>query len=130
MANGIIRYGEEWHEALSSAALKSGEEVLFRDESILIQGESALKNDWFLTVTNRRLIVSKVGHWKAFFINFIFGQFGKKYLNRKPVYEIPLASLTASDLQGNSVVMTTENGETVTYSSTNKTMMQTLADFV
>ena len=130
MANGIIRYGEDWNEALSSAALRSGEEVLFKDEDILIEGENALKNDWFLTVTNRRLILSRVNHWKAFFITFTFGQMGKRSLNRKPVYEIPLASLVSSDLKGKSVVITTQNSETVTYSSANKTLMQTLADFV
>ena len=130
MENGIIRYSEDWNEALSSAALKSGEEVLFRDESVLIEGESVTKNDWFLTVTNRRLILSKANHWKSFFATFAFGMLGKKSLKKKPAYEIPLASLVSSDLQGKSVVITTRNGETVTYISIHKKLLQTLSDFV
>lgn len=111
--------------------LNDGEVIAVKASKVLVLDETEKKGwkkgEWYLTMTNQRFVISKVGNrfWDRMgrglamsggaLTALLYGLVSDSLTKGIPVYAIPFQSIVSCNLEGSHLTVTTKDGNTFGY---------------
>ncbi len=114
---GIVALSEDKNMAQEKGNMRAGEMMLLEASQVLMEGNNAFKLDWYITMTDQRFILSKIGHWKAAFLVGMFGMIAGPAMKKAiPAYEIPFNHISSVRMADKTrLIIRTKDGKEHTY---------------
>lgn len=128
---GAIAFSLNPKVAKKEWKLNDGEVIAVKASDVWVLDETEKKGrkkgDWYLTMTNQRFVISKVGNgfWNALghglamqggaLIAILYDLVSDSLIKGIPVYAIPFQSIVSCNLEGSNLTVTTKDGNTFGY---------------